>query len=35
MRLKFYEVDSEHIKYLKENGGNKIHNIEYEKHKNI
>jgi len=33
MKLKFYEVDSEYIKYLKENGDNKIPNIEYEKHK--
>ncbi len=33
MKLKFYEVDSEYIKYLKENGDNKIPNIDYEKHK--
>lgn len=33
MKLKFYEVDSEYIKYLKENGDNRIPNIEYEKHK--
>ena len=33
MKLKFYEVDSEYIKYLKENGDDKIPNIEYEKHK--
>ena len=29
MTLKFYEVDSEYIKYLKENGDDKIPNIEY------
>lgn len=33
MSLKFYEVDSEYIKYLKENGDDKIPNIEYKKHK--
>lgn len=33
MTLKFYEVDSEYIKYLKENGDDKIPNIEYKKHK--
>jgi len=33
MKLKFYEVDSEYIKFLKENGDDKIPNIEYEKHK--
>ena len=33
MTLKFYEVDSEYIKYLKENGDEKIPNIEYKKHK--
>lgn len=33
MKLKFYEVDSEYIKYLKENGDSKIPNIEYQKHK--
>lgn len=33
MKLKFYEVDSEYIKYLQENGDDKIPNIEYEKHK--
>ena len=33
MKLKFYEVDSEYIKYLKENGDDKIPNIDYEKHK--
>ena len=33
MRLKFYEVDSEYINYLKMNGDNKIPNIEYDKHK--
>ena len=27
MKLKFYEVDSEYIKYLKEHGDNKIPNI--------
>ena len=27
MKLKFYEVDIEYIKYLKENGDNKIPNI--------
>ena len=35
MKLKFYEVDSKYIKYLKENGDNKITNIEYKKHKNF
>lgn len=29
MHLKFYEVDSEYIKYLKENGDEKIPNIDY------
>lgn len=33
MKLKFYEVDGEYIKYLKENGDEKIPNINYEKHK--
>jgi len=33
MNLKFYEVDGEYIKYLRENGDQKIQNIEYEKHK--
>lgn len=33
MKLKFYEVDSEYIKYLKENADNKIPNLEYENHK--
>lgn len=33
MKLKFYEVDREYIKYLKENGDDKVPNIEYEKHK--
>ncbi len=33
MKLKFYEVDGEYIKYLKENADDKIPNIEYEKHK--
>ena len=33
MNLKFYEVDMEYIKYLKENGDDKIPNIEYSKHK--
>lgn len=33
MNLKFYEVDSEYIKYLKEKGDDKIPNIEYDKHK--
>lgn len=33
MNLKFYEVDSEYIKYLRVNGDQKIPNIEYEKHK--
>lgn len=31
--LKFYEVDGEYIKYLKENGDSKIPNIEYKNHK--
>lgn len=33
MKLKFYEVNSEYIKYLKENGDNKIPNIDYKNHK--
>ena len=33
MKLKFYEVDGEYIKFLRENGDNKIPNINYEKHK--
>lgn len=33
MNLKFYEVESEYIRYLKENGDNKIPNIDYGKHK--
>jgi len=33
MKLKFYEVDGQYIKYLKENGDSKIPNIEYSKHK--
>lgn len=33
MNLKFYEVDGEYIKYLKENGDDKIPNIDYDKHK--
>lgn len=33
MKLKFYEVDSEYIKYLKENADNKVPNFEYKKHK--
>ena len=33
MKLKFYEVDSEYIKYLKENGDDKIPNVQYKKHK--
>lgn len=33
MKLKFYEVDSEYIKYLKENADDKIPNLEYENHK--
>lgn len=33
MKLKFYEVDGEYIKYLKENGDNKIPNIDYKEHK--
>lgn len=32
MKLKFYEVDSEYIKYLKENGDNKIPNLNYINH---
>ena len=31
--LKFYEVDSEYIKYLKEKGDKKVPNIEYSNHK--
>lgn len=33
MKLKFYEVDGKYIKYLKENGDNKIPNIDYKKHR--
>lgn len=33
MKLKFYEVDSEYIKFLKENGDTKIPNIDYKNHK--
>ena len=33
MQLKFYEVESEYIKFLRENGDNKIPNIDYDKHK--
>ena len=33
MKLKFYEIDSEYIKYLRENGDNKIPEIDYNKHK--
>lgn len=33
MKLKFYEVDNEYIRYLKENGDEKIPNFDYEKHK--
>lgn len=33
MNLKFYEVDGEYIKYLKENGDDKIPNVDYDKHK--
>ena len=33
MKLKFYEVDSEYIRYLRENGDNKIQNVNYDKHK--
>lgn len=33
MKLKFYEVDGEYIKYLKENADDKIPNLEYENHK--
>lgn len=33
MKLKFYEVDSDYIRYLKDNGDEKIPNIIYEKHK--
>lgn len=32
MILKFYEVDREYIQFLKENGDDKIPNIEYKKH---
>ena len=35
MKLKFYEVDSEYIKFLRENGDEKIPNIVYEKHKKL
>ncbi len=35
MKLKFYEVDREYKKYLRENGDEKIPNIDYEKHKII
>ena len=33
MKLKFYEVNGEYIKYLKENADDKIPNINYKKHK--
>lgn len=33
MKLKFYEVDSEYIEFLRKNGDEKIPNIAYEKHK--
>lgn len=33
MKLKFYKVDGEYIKYLKENADDKIPNLEYENHK--
>lgn len=33
MKLKFYEVDSDYIKYLKENGDAKVPNVDYENHK--
>ena len=33
MKLRFYEVDSEYIRYLRENGDNKIPNVNYDKHK--
>ena len=33
MKLKFYEVDSEYIRYLRENGDNKIPNVNYDRHK--
>lgn len=33
MKLKFYEVDREYIQYLRENGDNKIPNIDYKNHK--
>ncbi len=33
MLLKFYEVDSEYIQYLKEKGDEKIPNVEYAKHR--
>ena len=32
MKLKFYEVEKEYLKYLKENGDEKIPNFDYEKH---
>lgn len=33
MKLKFYEVDSEYIEFLRENGDEKIPHIDYKKHK--
>ena len=33
MKLKFYEVDSEYIKFLRENGDEKIPRIDYKEHK--
>lgn len=33
MNLKFYEVDGEYIKFLKENGDSRIPNIDYKNHK--
>lgn len=32
MKLMFYEVDANYIKYLKENGDNKVPNFECKKH---
>lgn len=33
MTLKFYEVDSDYIQYLRKHGDDKIPNLEYKKHK--
>lgn len=32
MKLRFYDIDADYIKYLKENGDSKVPNFEYKKH---